>query len=161
MDCRFPLQFSQAICPAAGSRGQEALEQEAVGGKPRGTECSNGRAGTRDGVDSEPPVLHLPDQAVAGVGNQWCTGIRYQRHAAPRFQAIGETRQGALVTVVVIGQGRGIDAEVPQQAQAVAGVFGSNQVHPLKHFQCPLRHITEIAYGCRHNIQTAIHFFPL
>ena len=93
-----------------------------------------------------------------GIAEEWGAGIGDEGHGLARGQALGEPGAQAALVVVVVGEERGVDAEMGEEPPAVAGVLGQDQVHRPQHGLGARAQIGEVADRGRDDVQgPALH----
>ncbi len=149
---RFRRQVLQAARSGARLGGQKALKQEAVSGQARGAECGDRGTGPRQWNHSVTGVLRVAHQAITGIGDQGCAGIRHQRHHPTTGDAFQYARLRPLAAVLMVSQQRRRDGKMLQQARGVSRILCGDNIRRSKYRQGTRGHISQVADWRGNNI---------
>src|SRR6266511_1719210 len=135
--------------------GQEAGEDEAVGGNARGRERGNDRGGSGHRHHGNPRGPRFPHEQETGIGDAGRARIRDEGHGLALVQGLDDGRTlGELVVLEVARDGH-VYAEMGEEGTRAARVLAGHQPNFLEYSKGTDRDVFEIADGRSDHVQRA------
>jgi outer membrane PBP1 activator LpoA protein len=141
--------------PFGGTRGQEAFEDEAIGGQRRHGQRRGDRRGPGDAAHRHAGRRRRAHQEEPRVGDERRAGIAHQREARAAAQAFDQWLDARRLVVVVERLERAGNPAGGEQAPGMARVFGEHQLGRFQARAGARAQVVNIADRRRNDIQSA------
>ena len=152
---RIPAKRLEAPPPGRPSRGEEALEGEAVGREPRGAERTHQRAGAGNGHDQGAGLTNAANDMKTGVADQRGPRVAHHGEALPFPEAPNDLRRHPSLIVIMQGVESGLNPVGGEEAASVPGIFGENRIHFPQYGERTRADVARIADGSGYDVQVA------